>query len=193
MSDIFDEVDEILNDVDMSTEDTAVTEIESNFNEAELQDIISEIENLEKELEGEPMMGTDPIIAPVKKANLQDEIDHEIEMIQTTSAAPVVETPAAVLTFEKKLEPELKPSTENTSSSEISFKAHGQMNLDLGFKIGDESAKLTIDPVNGLVVTMNGVELSINQEVGCIVKMENGVSFTIPLTSSAPTSKKKSA
>lgn len=195
MSDIFDEVDEILSDVDMGTEEVATAEAESNFNESELQDIMAEIENLEKEFETEPALAAEPIVVPVKKTNLQEEIEREIEMSKEVSAekkealvAPVAAQPK-VLSFEKKS----VPVSTKESSSEISFAANGQMNLNLEFKIGEESAKLSVDPVLGLVITMNGVELCINQEEGCKVSMKNGVNFTIPLTSSEPTSKKKTA
>ena len=109
------------------------------------------------------------------------------ESVEAPKDLPVAE----ILTFEKKIVP--APSTSIKSNSEISFEAIGQMNLNLGFKIGDESAQLSIDPNKGLVVSMNGVQLCINQEEGCVVTMENGVKFTIPLTSSDSTLKKKSA
>ncbi len=207
MSDIFDEVDEILADVDVSADDSVIAEADSNFNESELQDIMAEIESLEKEFEGESVetmeATAEPIVLPVKKTALQEEIEREIEMsmevsdekkvdmVMDIADEPIV-TPVApveepkVLSFEKK-------STSSVPGSEISFEATGSMTLNLGFKVGDESAKLTIDPVKGLLVTMNGVELCISSEEGCKVTMENGVKFTIPLTSAESTSKKKTA
>jgi hypothetical protein len=207
MSDIFDEVDEILADVDVNADDSVIAEADSNFNESELQDIMAEIESLEKEFEGESVetmeATAEPIVVPVKKTALQEEIEREIEMsmevsdekkvdmVMDIADEPIV-TPVApvqepkVLAFEKK-------STPSVSGSEISFEATGSMTLNLGFKVGNESAKLTIDPVKGLLVTMNGVELCISSEEGCKVTMENGVKFTIPLTSAESTSKKKTA
>ena len=189
MSDIFDEVDDILNDVESSLDatETAATAdaAENNFNEAELQDIMAEIENLEKEFETEV---AEPIVVPV--ATLQNKIDQELEMT-LKEQAPVTK----VLSFEKKTPPPVNPNETVTTlkNSEISFEAHGQMNLNLGFKVGEETAKLTIDPVKGLTVTMSGVMLTLNQDAGCTVTMENGVKFTIPLTSSDSASKKKVA
>ncbi len=133
--------------------------------------------------------------APVeKKLNLQDEIDRELELSLEMNQLPPVAPSAEVFSFEKKA-PVVPPSPSSSGkmNSEISFEAIGQMNLNLGFKIGDESARLSIDPLLGLVITMNGVELCINQEEGCKVTMENGVKFTIPLTSSDSALKKKSA
>lgn len=205
MSDIFDEVDDILNEVNGEVEPKTpvATEMEKNFNDSELQDIMAEIENLEKEFETEEIAAVvaQPIIEDVKKTDLQNEIDRELEMSlldreeeELAMAAP------KILSFEKKeatVEAVIAGPVTHTSSpvsnSEISFEAHGQMNLNLGFKVGGESAKLTIDPVKGLVVTMSGVELCINQEDGCVVSMENGVKFTIPLTSNESGHKKKSA
>jgi hypothetical protein len=189
MSDIFDEVDEILSDVDMNVDETSATEIESNFNESELQDIMAEIESLEKEFEVETP-------APMKKAGLQAQIEREIETsmeVSTEKKEAFKETKKEILNEPKVLSFEKKSSMTNTKTSEISFEANGQMSLNLGFKIGEERATLSIDPVLGLIITMNGVELSISQEEGCKVTMENGVKFTIPLTSTESVPKKKSA
>ena len=196
MSDIFDEVDDILNDTEIENSgDEALDSAENNFNEAELHNIMAEIESLEKEFE------TDTFIEPKviaqkpeknqKQTDLQTEIDQELqmalEMKDTVKSIPIssekipTKTNSKVLTFEKK------------SSPEISFEAHGQMNLNLAFKIGDESATLSIDPVKGLTVTMAGVELCINEIDGCKVSMDSGVKFIIPLTSSEASLKKKSA
>ena len=48
MADMFDDVDEILSDAEMHDDD------EKSFNESELQDIMSEIEDLEKEFDDTP-------------------------------------------------------------------------------------------------------------------------------------------
>lgn len=207
MSDIFDEVDEILNEIDSEFDASEMTDAEDypeameddkSFNESELMDIMAEIEGLEQEFETaeEVEAVVKPRVPAVAKTELQNEIDRELEMsFVEKEEEELAQAAPAVLTFEKK------PTAQATqvvaaapaASSEISFEAHGQMNLNLGFKIGEESAKLTIDPVRGMVVTMSGVELRINQEDGCIVTMENGVKFTIPLTSSESNLKKKSA
>lgn len=210
MTDIFDEVDEILSDVDTTVEETVAQAgnlEDSNFNESELQDIMAEIENLEKEFDGEPMAAMEE--TPVKKTQLQEEIEREIAMSQEVSEEVKEELIAGttdlieeepetkILSFDKKVEPIVTPvapvATHYGKSSEISFAANGQMNLNLSFKVGEETATLTVDPVLGLVVTMKGVELCISEHDGCKVTMENGVNFTIPLTTTHSTSKKKTA
>ncbi len=196
MSNIFDEVDDILSEVDSVTSEMESSDlVEKNFNESELQDIMAEIESLEKEFETE--VSTAPL---AKGKSLQTEIDEELEeSLQENNSiqVPVKTAGPKVLAFEKK--PMTTPMTtyaapiEKSSNSEISFSAQGQMNLNLEFAIGEEIARLTIDPVKGLIVTMSGVELCINQSEGCNVTMDSGVKFTIPLTSSTPAIKKKSA
>ncbi len=210
MSDIFDEVDKILDEVEMEAEGASSAESESNFNESELQDIMNEIESLEKDFAPDLSVtasadttapSEDLYVTPPAKTSLQEEIEREIAMSLEVSnetkedivvPAAVTEAEPKVLSFEKKSTPATTPAYSK-ASSEISFEACGSMNLNLGFKVGEETAKLSIDPVKGLVVTMNGVELCINQEEGCKVTMENGVKFTIPLTTSESASKKKSA
>lgn len=208
MSDNFEEVDDILSEVGSETSEIESTDLaEKNFNDSELQDIMAEIESLEKEFETEAVI--EPKVMPVeaikmsKQTDLQNEIDRELEMSlgmleddkneMKSDTSNSIKAEPEVLSFEKKSATPLVTSATNNSSSEISFEAHGQMKLCLGFKIGEESAKLTIDPVKGLVVTMSGVELCINLEEGCKVMMDSGAKFTIPLTSHESALKKKSA
>ncbi|MBC7430105.1 MAG: hypothetical protein H7336_15930, partial [Bacteriovorax sp.] len=164
---------------------------------SELQDIMSEIEDLEKEFET-----VEVVESPI---SLQEKIDAELAMeLEEIATAEiitddeftamdekVVVSKAQVLAFEKTRS--MAPKTTPVSSSEVSFAAHGQMTLNLDFKVGPETAKLSVDPVKGLIVTLSGVELCINEDSGCTISMENGMKFTIPLASPAVSTKKKSA
>lgn len=175
MADIFDDVNEILGDASMHEED------EKSFNESELQDIMSEIEDLEKEFETSesPAISSPPPVSPkTREESLQQKIDRELEESVTAKKD--------ILSFDKM------PSGMS-SKNEVAFAAHGPMSLNLDFNIGLESAKLCIDPVKGLVVSLSGVQLCINEEDGCVVTMENGMKFTIPLSSWEKQPKKKSA
>ena len=171
MDDIFDEVDSILNEADSNDEET------TNFNESELHDIMSEIDDLEKEFE----IDENPM-------SLQDKIDAELAIELEEFKEEVVN--AKVMTFEKTTP--LSPSTLGSKSG-VSFQAKGQMSLNLDFMIGQETAKLVIDPIKGMIITLSGVELCINEDSGCTVEMDNGMKFTIPLSSQANSLKKKSA
>lgn len=220
MADIFDEVDEILGEMDSSTETSAEAKsVDQSFNDSELQEIMSEIENLEKEFdENETTLSGPSVVDHVQSELDEDEYssstssteivdefeDYSSSTMESMHSTPVEEakvisiakTPVApVSTYTAPLAPAAAPVMTTTSSKapEISFEASGQMNLNLGFKIGQETAKLTVDPVKGLCITMNGVELVISETEGCQVTMESGVKFTIPLTSQASASKKKSA
>ncbi len=192
-SNILDDVDEILG---------AESEEDKSFNESELQDIMSEIEDLEKEFgedDASPVSLQAKIdaelaaelkdIADVEIAteNISDEISEEISEDLAAVMEEAIPAPKAqVLSFTKALK-------EVSNKSEVAFTAQGQMTLNLDFLVGSETAKLSIDPVKGLIVTMSGVELCINEDSGCTVSMENGMKFTIPLASSAVSTKKKSA
>ena len=211
MDDIFDDVDSILDAESASEEET------TNFNESELHDIMSEIEDLEKEFEAEekPMSLQEKIDAelameledintaevPEAAAEVEAEAEAIFEEVVMAAPAPIttvseiVEAPAQVLPFEKPstIATTTTTPTTLTSSPGVSFQANGQMTLSLDFMVGQETAKLTIDPVKGLMVTLSGVELSINEDSGCTVSMDNGMKFTIPMTSSVNSLKKKSA
>lgn len=182
----FDDVESIL-DEEMSGED-------KNFNDSELQDIMAEIEDLEKEF-------SDEIPAEM---TLQEKIDAELatELAdeEVVASSPMVEPVAEVLAFEKATPvapvaaPVMAaPKTTIAPTSQVAFSAQGSMALNLDFQVGGESAKLTIDPVKGLTVTVSGVELCISEDSGCTVSMENGMKFTIPLSSQNNSHKKKAA
>lgn len=186
--------DNILDDVDDILGAESVEE-EKSFNESELQDIMSEIEDLEKEFdevedEVSPMSLQEKIDAELD-AELEGiahaEIVTEVEVEEEVVAAPV----AQVLSFEKAVKP--APVQSSGSKSEVAFTAQGQMTLNLDFMVGSETAKLSIDPVKGLMVTLSGVELCISEDSGCTISMENGMKFTIPLASQSVSTKKKSA
>lgn len=186
----FDDVESIL-DEEMSGED-------KNFNDSELQDIMAEIEDLEKEFSDE---------IPVEMT-LQEKIDAELAMEmadeEVVATSSVLEPVAEVLAFEKATPvapiaapvmavPKTTTTTTSTTSPQVAFSAQGSMALNLDFQVGGESAKLTIDPVKGLTVTVSGVELCISEDSGCTVSMENGMKFTIPLSSQNNSHKKKAA
>ena len=180
MDDIFDEVDSILN------EEGSADEEATNFNESELHDIMSEIDDLEKEFEfvEEPMSLQEKI-----DAELAMELD-ELDATDENTGIKEVQKKAQVINFDKTVP--VAASLVGPPSG-VSFQAKGQMSLNLDFMIGQEAAKLVIDPVKGMIITLSGVELCINEDSGCTVAMDNGMKFTIPLSSPTNSLKKKSA
>jgi len=128
---------------------------EQGFNDAELQDIMSEIENLEREYEDD---------APAAKTTEA----HVEEVIETT--AEVVED--NIVKFEKK--------TTSTGEHPVEFTASGQMNFSMNFEVAGQTAHLEVTE-NGLVVNVDGMHLSINEADGCSVEMDGGVKFSVPM------------
>jgi hypothetical protein len=185
---IFDDVDAILSE-DISNDD------DKNFNDSELQDIMSEIENLEKEFDSTEDSDTE------SQMSLQEKIDAELAMELEAAGMSMSEDniddnePENVASVIKSQTiPFEKPvSSQIPKGSEVSFAAHGQMSFNLDFKVGSETAKLVVDPVKGLMISVAGVEFCINENSGCTVSMENGMKFTIPLSSQANNSVKKKA
>lgn len=186
---IFDDVDAILSE-DITNDD------DKNFNDSELQDIMSEIENLEKEFETSDVDGAETHMT------LQEQIDAELAMEIEAAAikeeAEAEEMEAEIQNVASVIKPQIMPfekpvSAQIPKGSEVSFAAHGQMSFNLDFKVGSDTAKLIVDPVKGLMITVAGVELCINEDSGCTVSMENGMKFTIPLSSQVNSVKKKAA
>jgi hypothetical protein len=212
MGDIFDDV-KAMEGVAAASGDAIDDSGEANFNASELDDIMAEIDNLEKDFVAET---TAPkAVAPAPKTEIDEETTPEVietemtadleeivEAMPVTAAAEIVAaekieitaTPAPViveskvLTFEKKSMPVV-----SDAKSHVSLSASGTMTLNLTFKIGEEDATLVIDQEKGLLVSFSGVEVSLHSEKGCSVQMANGVSFSVPVQNSATEKQKKSA
>jgi hypothetical protein len=238
MGDIFDDVMAMESaDLAAATE-TIDGQADSNFNASELDDIMAEIDNLEKDFISETEVASlvvakaevlaapeaiqevvsEPITEVVVEA-IAEVVSEPIAEVAAETITEVVSEPVAevaaeiivkaaperiaevdpaptVLAFEKKPIPVAMPaplSVNPNNSSNVSLSASGNMGLSLTFKIGDEDATLVIDQEKGLLVSFQGVELSLHAEKGCCVEMANGVSFSVPVQSGASASKKKSA
>lgn len=193
--------DSIFDDVDAILSEDITADEDKNFNESELQDIMSEIENLEKEFASDDHQSDDTM-------SLQEQIDAELngmndDISEEDQVAVVTEMhkPMPIETVASTIKPKImtmenivhSPIRTEIPKSEVSFQAHGQMSFNLDFKVGMDTAKLTVDPVKGLMVTVAGVEFCINEESGCTVSMENGMKFTIPLSNQMNSPKKKAA
>ncbi len=207
---LFDDVDDIL-----SEESVEASGDEKSFNEAELQDIMSEIEDLEKEFSSEDGGLVKSKLTPEALQNELSELNEEdFEDLDVTDAATELQSKVSVDNVEKMVEPKapfseiekvaplkstVLPFEKNQAgymtkkNPEVTFEAQGPMTLALDFKVGQDNAKLTIDPVKGLSVAVSGVEIVIDDVSGCTVTMENGMTFTIPLSTAGKSLKKKSA
>ncbi len=182
-NDIFDDVDEILNQ-EVETSDTPeATHADAEFNESELEDIMAEIENLESELEKE--IATPEALKVNKedlkieqsvevKNKLQDAIENELQEFSKNNAVESAADESNVVA----IQPTMKASLDES----MSFQAKGNMDISLQFKVGQEVAKLTVDGQSGLSLSLSGVEIFISEDGGCSVSMENGVKFSIPVS-----------
>ncbi|ATH08737.1 hypothetical protein BIY24_12500 [Halobacteriovorax marinus] len=194
--------------LDEAIEETA----EQSFNDSELEDIMSEIESLEKEfVEDGERTPEELAIVSAKKTDLQSAIDEEVESIaQEMSPEETMEqTQEIVAEASNEIEDDFvsesevvdnvvslptaeKPATTSTGAA-MGFAGEGTMNFNLNFKIGEESATLKVDGDKGLSVEMGGVTIAITEESGCTVTMDGGVNFNIPLTTTSNAATKKAA
>lgn len=210
MGDIFDDIKAMEDAASASTAEVTADPGDANFSASELDDIMAEIDNLEKDFEAE-VVSTTPIAAAaqvvVEPTPEVTKVETVAKVEETIESAPVEmvpemvtetvkeETPVEtkVLSFEKKPEPvAVMPELKTSTTSNVALTATGNMALNLAFKIGEENATLFIDQEKGLIVSFSGVEICLHAEKGCTVEMAGGVSFTVPVQSGAA-SKKKSA
>lgn len=185
---------------------------DSSFNEEELQDIMNEIENLEKDFAEEHSPGEESLVEDVTPTNdLQDTIDAEIaELNAITDIAEseqeevvegtVVEEPMAEETNVVNLvQPEpttSAPSVTNAGTftgAPVEFNCNGEMNVNMNFTVGGQTATLVVDKDQGLTVQLEGVSINISEGHGCSLELPGGIKFTVPLTAEGASATKKAS
>ena len=136
--------------------------MDKSFNDDELADIMSEIENLEKEF-----ADSDSVSEEVS------EVDHtEPEVLSQLVEKPVEEVVHKTNYSEKVVpmkKPEHSPSSNHHSS--LSFKVEGQMSMSLAFEVNGQSVSLEIS------------------ESGLQIQMESGATFNLPMSQSGAAKK----
>jgi hypothetical protein len=196
------------------------TNNDQGFNEEELQDIMNEIEDLEKEYVEETAEASanphddfqdtiDKEIEELNKIEITDptsedddeDIVAEMEEVEA-EMAEMEEVEAEMAEMEEVEEDNVvsivkeapaSSSSEGTySGAPVEFTAHGDMNLNMNFTVGESTATLMVSKERGLCVQMDGVNLEIGEN-GCTVELAGGVRFTVPLTAGGTASKKKAA
>ena len=165
----------------MATQAKGKSSEDQGFNDAELEDIMNEIENLEKEFSDDEPVAKKKAIDPIEEEMLaaaghaedsEDEVI-EVEEAQVVNIRP--EMPKVV-----KNTPTVKPKPVEVSSknqmtvpTRMNFSVSGEMSMELNFEIGEQNIQLLVDPVDGLVISMG-----------------SGAKFCLPLNGKSAPAKK---
>jgi hypothetical protein len=127
--------------------------MDKSFNDQELSDIMKEIEALEEEFSAEE--DTDKVQATAMMEELAE--------MEEAKSIPATNKKDSVLPFERKPTAETNKTTTNTTTA-MSFKVQGDLNLELQFDIGGKTIMLEVS------------------EAGMNIKMDGGVSFSVPVS-----------
>lgn len=128
------------------------------FNDDELADIMSEIEDLEKDLSDDSALKVAKAeVASVKSAPKEESKDVLLKLADMPEEKAIKTSPV------KSSEASI-PS----SASKMEFCVAGNMAVNLTFHVGGESVCIVVDEAQGLVIEMNG-----------------GAKFTLPLSGCA--------
>lgn len=185
--------------------------MEQSFNDAELQDIMNEIESLEKEFVEEEGGQPEEVQASAEEPAAEQTVEAAPETSEEPQAEETQEEPQAsehndeeqedfaaeAATYEAEEAPESNvvpmtaakatPAT-GTGEGYMQFSGQGDMDMQLNFQLGQETAAVNIKG-GCLNVTLAGVQLELSEN-GCEVQMEGGVKFSVPLTGSQAQGKK---
>lgn len=164
---------------------------EQGFNDSELQDIMEEIEGLEKEFSGNASSDEDN-----DSSDLQKAIDREVEELGMQEPHDKAEDEDDDEDEEgqddvfNESDFDDDSHTEVTAISsqrpphshhdEVQLKASGAMNLELSFPVGEHKADFKVLR-DGFCVEFNGMLVHIDEKEGCHISMPNGGEFSLPL------------
>ncbi len=148
---------------------------EQIFNEDELQDIMNEFESLEQEYKEAPEQvkeakSATPTVEVEEVSEVEDE--GELNIVEEISASEEETQHDNVVSMAAK-----KATTHShhdaTSTSNVS--------MSMEFPIGDQVAQIGLNPEYGFSFNMDGVELTIDAENGCVMTLPGGMTFTFPV------------
>jgi hypothetical protein len=134
--------------------------MEKSFNDQELADIMSEIENLEREFAEEPQVAA----GSEAEAPSEPEVEDNHEVLQQLAEAPT-EKVIRQSSHEDKVvqfKPQVQPQTGHPQSF-LTFQVQGEMSMQLAFEVNGQKISLTV----------TGDDLSI--------ETESGARFTLPI------------
>jgi len=173
---------------------------DQSFNDAELQDIMNEIENLEREFEEEE--------SPAESAQAEAEVSKEEAPVAASEEAQEAESEEEIVAKAVEVEEEAeepvaeetnivemdshRPTTTVTPSHDeggyMEFSGQGQVDMQMNFNLGEETA--TVSVKNGrLEVSLSGVQMTLTED-GCQVEMAGGVKFSVPVNGTGSSAKK---
>ena len=143
---------------------------EANFNDSELQDIMSEIESLEQDFSREEAEG-DQKLSAESEHDIEDELMAEIDEMDVEDHFEEVHDEVCSVS-------EITPSHKSSSESPMEFHGAGVLDFNMSFPVGDQKANVSVE--DGQVkVVLGDVTFSISEE-GCVATMAGGVQFSIP-------------
>ncbi|MBH48038.1 MAG: hypothetical protein CME71_07690 [Halobacteriovorax sp.] len=127
---------------------------EQIFNEDELQDIMNEFETLEQEFHddsGEPQSAAHEVVEEEGELNVSEQSN--------------------VVSMNKA-----KPKHSKSTSSDNS-----NITMSMEFPIGEKVAQIGLNPEYGFSFSLDGVELTVDAENGCVMTLPGGMTFSFPV------------
>lgn len=163
---------------------------EQGFNDSELQDIMQEIESLEKEFSSADSCES----GEGGPKDLQQAIDKELEELEGSSSPDEEDDVFNDEDFEEmdgpKEEAEVTPiSSHSAHKHGMQLKASGEMDLELCFPVGEQNVEFKVLS-QGFSVEFNGMVVHVDEQKGCHISMPGGGEFSLPL---GPTKVKKAS
>ena len=154
---------------------TETPDNDQGFNENELQDIMNEIESLEKEF--------------TEESEVVEEIQAEAEEVTSDESAFDQDEMQSIVDEVEALEQSSSPAPQKvlamkstSSGSDMCFSGSGSLNFNMSFDLGSTPVEFSIDKDSGMTISMEHVEFCITED-SCVVKMPGGVTFNVPMSS----------
>lgn len=156
---------------------TETQDADQGFNENELQDIMNEIESLEKEF--------------TEESEVVEEIQAQAEEVSSDESAfdqdemqSIVDEVEALEQASSEAPQKVFPMKSSAAPSEMCFSGSGSINFNMSFDLGSTPVEFSIDKDSGMTISMDHVEFCITED-SCVVKMPGGVTFNVPMSSNS--------
>tara|TARA_R110002049_G_scaffold216772_2_gene388232 strand:+ start:229 stop:738 length:510 start_codon:yes stop_codon:yes gene_type:complete len=153
---------------------------EQIFNEDELQDIMNEFESLEQEYNDAPEQ-----VEETKSATPTETVEENVTEVEEEGELNIVdevsETVEAEPEHDNVVPMSAKKSAPKTEHTHHDATASSNVSMSMEFPIGDKVAQIGLNPEYGFSFNMDGVELTIDEENGCVMTLPGGMTFTFPV------------
>jgi len=201
-------------DIDITAEDTTDTTVAENPTNIE-DDVLEALENSDSVLKDETELSAvveEPALeATTVDETVEEQLEHEVsgvieeitesdhnnevfaqEEVSSETTCEDIETTEYSDNVVSITKPNIVEKSEKQSPFGLNFSGEGSYSFNMDFPVGDKTVHFEVGQNNQFSLDFDKVKFSVQGDQ-CVVEMEGGATFTLPLSSSESTKVKKAS